>query len=210
MAGADDSRRPFETVDFAAADPADSVEGLEGGSRVRRSGGLAAGAIGAAIAAALVVHLAGADHSARQPTSHADAPQPHPQPAPDDVNATVPTRAIVSAFQDHLPGSIVVTEQTVQGLTHGRSSVQRRVITAVTGNVFMTLTIAPTGTAVQREQRSSHVAVQHGFLMRFAFKGYYAPSGAKLRALAADPRLVSLETKDSGSDGVDPAINMYY
>jgi len=101
-----------------------------------------------------------------------------------------PSPDIRAVFAEDLPGSVVMDENTV--VAHrGVHNLRSRTLRVVYGNVVMTVTIS----AEPRTVPPPHATyIDHdGYLIDFTFVGYYPPTPGQIRALATDPRLVSLQ-----------------
>ena len=103
----------------------------------------------------------------------------------------MPSQALVAAFTQDVPGSIVISEHTVSERVRGDVEVRRRLIHAVSGNVDMVVNIMRANAANQRRRPAAQL-VRHGYVIDFGFVGYYPPNRAQLRTLADDSRLVSV------------------
>jgi hypothetical protein len=106
------------------------------------------------------------------------------------VPTTDPTPTIRAAFADHLPGSVVLVEDTLAG--HGSVQTLRlRALRAVYGNVVIIVTIQLASAAAPE---TADVRIVHlGYQIDFTFVGYYPPTTSELKALADDSRLISLQ-----------------
>lgn len=180
------SEREHEEVEFL--DAAEPEDGARPGGRPRR---WLVAVLGLGVLAAVGV-LTQAGRPSGRPRS---TPTPIVRSESPTVSSLVPVADPVSAamqatFGAHIPGSIV-TEESSQLRTSDRThTLVRRQLVAVSGNVVISVTIARDPVDVPATQTVRlHAA---GYVVAFGFRGYYAPSLTQLRALAADPRLVSV------------------
>lgn len=138
-------------------------------------------------------------HSPAVHTARSVVPPPLPQLVPTPRcegrgcdRSGAPSQAVVSAFTQDVPGSIVISEHTVSERVGGDLTVRRRLVHAVSGNVDMVVSIMRADLAAHHRRRPDDQLVRHGYVIDFGFVGYYPPSRAQLRALADDTRLVSV------------------
>ena len=107
--------------------------------------------------------------------------------------AQQPSPSLVAAFQDDLPGAVVMDETTdlTSIMLRSHQALQTRLIHVLYGNVLITIVIepraysAPPGTSTIRY-------TPDGYQIDFSFNGYYPPTGSQIHALANDARLISL------------------
>jgi len=176
-------------------------ETLESGSQRRRSWSVALPWILAVVVAVLCIRAITTDRAAlpnRPAGTDVSTAHPARSLAPRCEGASCagspqPGQRLIAAFANHIPGSVVLFEHTASQQVGGAVFVQRRLVRAVTGNVVMTLAITKAGVASHR-LRSARRVRRRGYDFDFRFHGFYPPPTRRLRALADDPRLTSLDS----------------
>lgn len=189
-------------LDVTMSEPDSSSELLESGAASRRWQQLAVW--GLAGVAALVVLIGVVNHNDPQGRPAVRTLPVPPDPHPTSVSRCkgdgcelpdAPSRPIRFAFARHLPGSIVVSEHTVNGRIGRRHPVVRqRIVHAVSGNVEITVRVAQSDGSVIPQRPATTRIAHDGYVIDFSFAGFYPPPRAQLRELADDHRIISVQS----------------
>jgi hypothetical protein len=103
-----------------------------------------------------------------------------------------PSPAIVAVFQAHLPGAVVMDEQTrlTRMSLRSHQALDTRLVHVLYGNVVITVLVEPESV---RAPASAAIRFDRGgYQLDFSFDGYYPPTVAQLVSLVNDVRLISL------------------